>query len=248
MENHGKQLRVLAKGLSQIADVLPRIESANIIYPTDRMHQAVSDIYSKIIRFFLRAERWYQQGKLRHAWEALSRPAELYYNDLVQEVEECTRSIEVLANAGAQAEQRDMHLEIQELGKRLKSSEETLQEVRGLLICRLLLQSTMLFLTMRSVPVDSNECESGHQPPPDGSPAEPDHGLPLWCECARSAESPAIPCFHECSHQGPPIERRDGVAFLVKSEVCRLGVCIITGYDYGERRIQHSIPSPGVRR
>ncbi|KAI4626330.1 uncharacterized protein J4E87_004832 [Alternaria ethzedia] len=134
VENHGKQLRVLAKGLSQIADVLPRIESANILYPTDRMRHAVSEIYSKIIQFFLRAERWYQQGKLRHAWEALSRPAELYYNDLVQEVEECTRSIEVLANAGAQAEQRDMHLEIQELGKRLKSSEETLQEVRGLLI------------------------------------------------------------------------------------------------------------------
>ncbi|CAN9091403.1 unnamed protein product [Alternaria alternata] len=53
VENHGKQLRVLAKGLSQIADVLPRIEFANALYPTARMQQAVSEIYSKIIRFFL---------------------------------------------------------------------------------------------------------------------------------------------------------------------------------------------------
>jgi hypothetical protein len=127
---------VLAKGLSQIADVLPRIEFANVLYPTARMQYAVSEIYSKIIRFFLRAERWYQQGKLRHAWEALSRPAELYYNDLVRDVEGCTKEIETLASAGAQAEQRDMHLEIQDLSKRLKSSEEILQEMRGLLIGR----------------------------------------------------------------------------------------------------------------
>ncbi|RII09750.1 hypothetical protein CUC08_Gglean005740 [Alternaria sp. MG1] len=134
VENHGKQLRVLAKGLSQIADVLPHIEFANALYPTARMQQAVSEIYSRIIRFFLRAERWFQQSKLRHTWEALSRPTELYYSDLIQDVGECTKAIEVLANAGAQAEQRDMHLEIQELNKRLQSSEQMLQEMRGLLI------------------------------------------------------------------------------------------------------------------
>ncbi|OAG16202.1 hypothetical protein CC77DRAFT_391926 [Alternaria alternata] len=134
VENHGKQLRVLAKGLSQIADVLPRIEFANALYPTARMQQAVSETYSKIIRFFLRAERWFQQSKLRHTWEALSRPTELYYSDLIQEVGECTKTIEVLANAGAQAEQRDMHLEVQELNKRLQISEQILQEMRGLLI------------------------------------------------------------------------------------------------------------------
>ncbi|KAI5371995.1 hypothetical protein J4E82_009297 [Alternaria postmessia] len=127
VENHGKQLRVLSKGLSQIADVLPRVEFANALYPTSRMQQAVSEIYSKIIRFFLRAERWFQQGKMRHAWEALSRPTELYYSDLIQDVSECTKAIEVLANTGAQAEQRDMHLETQQLGKQV-------QEMRELII------------------------------------------------------------------------------------------------------------------
>jgi hypothetical protein len=136
VENHGKQLRVLAKGLSQIADVLPRIEFASILYPTVRMQHAVAEIYNKIIRFFLRAERWYQQGKLHHAWEALSRPTELYYSDLIRDVEECTKEIETLANVGAQAEQRDMHLEVQEMSRRLKVSEELLSEMRGMLICR----------------------------------------------------------------------------------------------------------------
>jgi flagellin-specific chaperone FliS len=165
--NHEKQLRVLAQGLSQIADVLPRIEFANALYPTARMQRAVSEIYSKIIRFFLRAKRWYQQGKLRHAWEALSRPTELYYDDLIRDVGECTKAIEVLANTGAQAEQRDMHLEIQELNKRLQSSEQILQELRGLLICKLLSQSLALVLTMRSIQVDPNKCESRHQSAPD---------------------------------------------------------------------------------
>jgi hypothetical protein len=160
VENHGKQLRVLSKGLSQIADVLPRVEFANALYPTSRMQQAVSEIYSKIIRFFLRAERWFQQGKMRHAWEALSRPTELYYSDLIQDVSECTKAIEVLANTGAQAEQRDMHLEIQQLGKQV-------QEMRELIICRLLLRSLVLLLTTRSIPVHPNKCESRHQPAPD---------------------------------------------------------------------------------
>jgi len=167
VENHGKQLRVLAKGLSQIADVLPHIEFANALYPTARMQQAVSEIYSRIIRFFLRAERRFQQSKLRHTWEALSRPTELYYGDLIQDVGECTKANEVLANAGAQAEQRDMHLEIQELNKRLQSSEQMLQEMRGLLICKSLLQSLALVLTMRSIPVNPNKCKSRHQSAPD---------------------------------------------------------------------------------
>jgi hypothetical protein len=126
----------------RIADVLPRIELAKILYPTARMQKAVSEIYSHVIQFFLRAERWYQQGKLRHTWEAFSRPVELHYNDLLAEVEDCTKEVESLARAGAQAEQRDMHLEIQDLSTRLKthetllqSQERLLREMRGLLLC-----------------------------------------------------------------------------------------------------------------
>ena len=136
VENNEKLVRTLAKGLSRVADVLPRVELANILYPTARMKKAVSGLYGHVIRFFLRAETWYQQGKLRHAWEALSRPVELRYEDLIEDIETCTKEVENLANAGSQAEQRDMHLEIQNLSKRLQSSESLLYEMRGMLICK----------------------------------------------------------------------------------------------------------------
>jgi hypothetical protein len=99
------------------------------------MRQAVCEIYSSIISFLLRADHWHKQSKCLHVWEALSRPVELCYNDLLQDVDDCTRKIETLANAAAQAEQRDMHLEIQTLSETVKNSEVILREVQGLLIC-----------------------------------------------------------------------------------------------------------------
>lgn len=131
----------MAKGLAQIADALPRIELANILYPTDRMKEVVAQLYCHIIRFFIRAESWYQQSKARHAWEALARPVELHYNDLIEEIERCTMEINELAAAGSRAEQRDMHLELLQLredlknsGDDAKSSKAMLQEVKGLIL------------------------------------------------------------------------------------------------------------------
>lgn len=134
VENHAKSVAALAKGLSQIADSLPRIELATILYPTNRMKQAVAELYAHIIRFFVRAQEWYQQGKLRHAWDSFARPAELRYNDLIQQIEDCTREVDNLATAGARAEQRDIHLELRELTKKQKESETLLLEMRGLMI------------------------------------------------------------------------------------------------------------------
>ncbi|KAF2832097.1 hypothetical protein CC86DRAFT_86198 [Ophiobolus disseminans] len=131
VENHEKQVKTLAKGLTHIADVLPHIELANTLYPTARMQQAVTQIYSKLIQFFLQAERWYRQSKVRHAWESLGRPVELYWGDLIVDVEECTMQVENLANVEAHAKQRDMHLEIQVLSERVNSSEAMLREMRG---------------------------------------------------------------------------------------------------------------------
>jgi hypothetical protein len=124
VENHAKSVAALAKGLSQIADSLPRIELATILYPTSRMKQAVAELYAHIIRFFIRAQDWYQQGKLRHAWDSFARPVD------------CTKEVDNLATAGARAEQRDIHLELSELTKKQKESETLLLEMRGFMICK----------------------------------------------------------------------------------------------------------------
>ena len=124
----------LAKGLCQIADSLPQIELVTVLYPTTRLKQAVSELYALIIQFLIRAQDWYKESKLMHALHSLTRPVELRYSDLIEDIEGRTRTIYSFASAAAQAEQRDMHIELQELVTRQKNSDAVLKEVRSLLI------------------------------------------------------------------------------------------------------------------
>ncbi|USP79198.1 hypothetical protein yc1106_06472 [Curvularia clavata] len=94
--------------------------------------------------------RCYQPGKIRHAWEALSRLVEPAYDDLIAEVEECIGEFEKLATVSIQAEQRGMHLKISDTSARLKSHENLLQtqedpllEMRGLLLSQQAIQANI---------------------------------------------------------------------------------------------------------
>ena len=129
-------LSSLTKGLLRIANSLPRLDLAAVLYPTKRMKQAVAELYANIIQFFLRAQKWYQEGKIRHAIHSITRPVELRYNDLIEGIEECSSNLDKLAWAGSQAEQRDMHSEIKELRSGQVRSEELLFELKKLLICQ----------------------------------------------------------------------------------------------------------------
>jgi hypothetical protein len=133
----------LAKGLSQVADSLPRIELSTILYPTQRMKEAVALLYAHIINFLIRAKDWYEEGKLRHAINSFARPAKLRYDDIIKEIEGCTKDIDNLAISSARAEQRDIHLELQELSRRQTEldrregeTKRTLLEIRQLCICK----------------------------------------------------------------------------------------------------------------
>lgn len=102
--NNERLTRVLAKGLCQIADSLPQIELVTVLYPTKRLKQAVSELYALIIRFLLRARDWYEESKPMHILHSLTRPAELRYADLIEDIGVCTRTVYRLASAAAQAE------------------------------------------------------------------------------------------------------------------------------------------------
>ena len=135
-------MTTLAKGLSQVADSLPRIELSTILYPTKRMEEVVAQLYAHIVNFFIRAKDWYEECRLRLAITALVRPAKLRYDDIIQDIEVCTREIDLLSTAGAQAEQRDIHLELQALRQRQNDSDQrekesrmVLLEIRQLCIC-----------------------------------------------------------------------------------------------------------------
>ncbi|KAF2802196.1 uncharacterized protein BDZ99DRAFT_402242 [Mytilinidion resinicola] len=109
VENHGKVIATLAKAISQIADTLPRIELASNLYPTDRMRAAVTDLYVYILRFLIRARDWYEEGKLYHFLHSITRPEELRYKDLLEQISQSSRIINQLAVSGQQAEFRDIH-------------------------------------------------------------------------------------------------------------------------------------------
>lgn len=129
-------IRCLSKALCQITYCLPRIQLVTVLYPTERMKQAISELYAHIVRFLIRAHDWYQESKSRHFIHSLTRPIELRYSDIIDEIESSTRTVDILAAAGAQAEQRDVHLKLQELDQRQKDSNIYLHEMRQLMISR----------------------------------------------------------------------------------------------------------------
>lgn len=109
---------------------------AAMLYPTPRMRHAVAQLYAHIMRFFIRAVKWYSASKAHHIWDSLARPVELRYADILGDIEISTKEVENLATAASWAEQRDVHLEILKLARRMEESELVLTDVRQLMVCK----------------------------------------------------------------------------------------------------------------
>lgn len=163
------------------------------------MQEAISLLYGHIVRFLIRAKTWYEQCTLRHAWEALARPVELQYDDLIEDVLQSARQIDTLATAGSQAEQRDMHLKIRKLSDRLRSSEALLQEIRSLFISMEQNEgfNTSMLTLGGSTSCHSDKREPGHQSATYRSSAKPDHGHSIELLRNRPGQQLAISCLYE---------------------------------------------------
>jgi hypothetical protein len=109
---HETLLTTVSAGLCDIADALPRVELATILYPTDAMKQAVAMLYSHIMLFLMRALEWYEESRFKRALHSITKPAALSYNDIIGLIQKETRQIADSAAASSQAEQRDMHDEL----------------------------------------------------------------------------------------------------------------------------------------
>ena len=99
------------------------------------MKHAVSELYAYILKFFIRVHDWYRESTLSHVLHSITRPAELRYKDLLDDIAECSRSIDQLALSGAQAEQRDMHKKLDTVVAKLEYSEELVTDMKRLMIC-----------------------------------------------------------------------------------------------------------------
>ena len=100
------------------------------------MTDAVEGLYAHIIRFSIRAHDWYREGTLRHIVHSVTRPADLRYHDVLENIQAGSRNIEQLAIAGSQVELRQMHTILKLMADRVERSESTILEMRCMMISR----------------------------------------------------------------------------------------------------------------
>ncbi|KAI0017897.1 hypothetical protein F4780DRAFT_795578 [Xylariomycetidae sp. FL0641] len=122
--NHQKVLSKLSTGLNKIAKILPRSELILKLYPVQHVKKVIVEIYAHILKFLLRALRWYQSSKWKHLQDALIKPAELQYDDLLNTISLLSHTLTEVGLASSHAEQRDMHASMRTQGKQLKDIQE----------------------------------------------------------------------------------------------------------------------------
>jgi hypothetical protein len=86
-----------------------------LLFPTDQIKQAISQLYAHVLKFMIRAMKWYAEGKVKHFIVAVFLPASLRFKDLLDNIESCAQTVDQLAVGASQAEQRSMHVLLQEI-------------------------------------------------------------------------------------------------------------------------------------
>ena len=132
--NHERAVTTLAKALVRIADVLPRVKLATVLYPTDQMQAAVNELYKHLLCFFTRAHDWYHESTLHHIIHSITQPVELRYADILDKIGECSKSIDQITLSGSQAELRDMHKKLDVVLTRLERSDANVQDMANQMI------------------------------------------------------------------------------------------------------------------
>lgn len=86
------------------------------------MRQAVGNLYANLIRFFIRAHDWSCESPWRHLVHSITRPVELRYDDLLNDIAADSREIDQLAAAGSRVEIREMNLKLTDIQSMVKES------------------------------------------------------------------------------------------------------------------------------
>ena len=115
MLNHEELLTEISKAISRIADVLPRAELHLGLYPTERMKETIALLYAKIIKFVQSAISYYKKSRLSKSITAIVKPFPLSFKEIVDEIAECSKRADELANSASKAELRDLRIEARNL-------------------------------------------------------------------------------------------------------------------------------------
>jgi P2-related tail formation protein len=95
------------------------------------MAEAVTQLYVSIFQFFARARQWYQENSVQRLIHSITQPVEFHYEDLLNEVKQCSRNIDRLSYCGAQAETREMYRKIQTMQAVNSDTQRTIQAVQA---------------------------------------------------------------------------------------------------------------------
>lgn len=117
--NHEKTLALFSKGLAQIAERLSQVHTKWQLYRTPQMYQATEMLYSIIIEFLTRAYTWLKASRLNRLVRSITNPPELEYDDLLQQIHNCTHSIDQLAQTGLEMESRKTFETVKDIHERL---------------------------------------------------------------------------------------------------------------------------------
>ncbi|KAL7906380.1 hypothetical protein GGI35DRAFT_470994 [Trichoderma velutinum] len=127
--NHQKLLSQLCAGLNDIAHIISRTELIIRLYPTQQIKQVIIAIYVHILKFLLRVLRWYRESKMIHVLQAIARPTEQRYGDLLASISSLSDTMSKIALDSSHAEQRDMHACISQIMHEQKLTRENIKEL-----------------------------------------------------------------------------------------------------------------------
>ena len=130
--NHEYLIDCITKAIALIGEALPQSLLFATLYPTG-MSRAVRDLCAYILEFFIRAHRWYTWTTSRKAISSIIRPAELKYDDLLDEIQKLSQDIDPIREISWQARMRDSSLRLETISKQLQASEPTFQELERLM-------------------------------------------------------------------------------------------------------------------
>lgn len=133
MQNHEELVSTLSKALCRIADALPRYERTEKLFQTPEIRAGTISLYTNLMKFLIRAMKWYEQGAFKRALYAFTKPVAIQYQDILDDIDECSRRLDQHAAFSAYAEQRDMHLEQRDMHREQQLMRTENQESQFLL-------------------------------------------------------------------------------------------------------------------
>lgn len=116
--------------LCEISESLPSVEIVLALYPTASMKHAASMLYAHILRFLVRALKYYDESRLMRAVHSITRPAALRYQDLIDLIRRDAETVRKHAATSSQAEIRAIHDRVAEFSGHLESATNKAQAER----------------------------------------------------------------------------------------------------------------------